>query len=152
MPFIVQNTIKPWALFLSQRPINYENYTCPGPWTYCFIKVPMNKLKALKNVLLAFPPAHTSSMEPAAWVGLIHSDVLQKTELTSSGSFSRLESYGELGPLEQMTRLGSCVCFSCCHSCPRPFVLVWCPLRGCMVMDKESKERVEICPRHVVFS
>lgn len=54
MPFIVQNTIKPWALFLSQRPINYENYTCPRPWTYCFIKVPMNKLKALKNFFSAF--------------------------------------------------------------------------------------------------
>lgn len=61
MPFIVQNTIKPWALFLSQRPINYENYTCPRPWTYCFIKVPMNKLQALKNIFLVFiwhtPPA-----------------------------------------------------------------------------------------------
>lgn len=39
MPLSEQSTIKRRALFLSLRPINYENCTCLGPCRYCLIKV-----------------------------------------------------------------------------------------------------------------
>lgn len=117
MPFIVQNTIKPWALFLSQRPINYENYTCPRPWTYCFIKVPMNKLKALKNVLSAFiwhtPPAQ-SCLPGFIW--LVHKCSLEswahfKLQVQQAGGAS-WGAAGELGaswPDDKVARGSSCL-------------------------------------------
>lgn len=152
MPFIVQNTIKPQTLFLSHRPINYENYTCPRPWTYCFIKVPMNKLKALKNVLLAFiwhtPPAWSW---PPGFIWLVHKPTLEsgahfKLQVQQVGKAVWRAVGGSQGLLARWRGcLGGSLVTSGCPSLQIiPFYWdecqAWCLHRSCLVMGVEKAE------------